>query len=104
MTSMASALPRRPELSLGTAGRPNPGLTPMMLNHAAWATPDAAATAEFYTRIMGMDLVSTVIQAASPSTGLKIPYFHLFFRRADGSTLSFFEAPGVPPPAKSWHI
>src|SRR5205085_5570468 len=81
--------------------RPNPGLTPMMLNHAAWVTPDAAVTAEFYTRIMGMDLVSTVIEDTSPSTGLQIPYFHLFFRMADGSTLAFFEAPGVLPPAKS---
>lgn len=98
------ALPKRADLSLMPSGRPNPGLTPMMLNHAAWVTPDAEATAEFYTRIMGMDLVSTVIEDTSPSTGLKIPYFHLFFRMADGSTLAFFEAPGVPPPAKSSHI
>ncbi|OAN76036.1 glyoxalase [Sulfitobacter sp. EhC04] len=75
-----------------------------MLNHAAWVTPDAEATAEFYTRIMGMDLVSTVIEDTSPSTGLKIPYFHLFFRMGDGSTLAFFEAPGVPAPAKSSHV
>ena len=104
MTDTIGALPKRPDLSLGVSGRPNPGLTPMMLNHAAWVTPDAAATAEFYTRIMGMDLVSTVIEDTSPSTGLKIPYFHLFFRMADGSTLAFFEAPGVPPPAKSSHV
>jgi len=25
---------------------PNPGLTPLILNHAAWVTPDAAATTE----------------------------------------------------------
>ncbi|KLN52784.1 VOC family protein [Variovorax paradoxus] len=104
MTDMTSALPKAPGSTLSMSRRPNPGLTPMMLNHAAWVTPDAAATAEFYTRIMGMDLVSTVIEDTSPSTGLKIPYFHLFFRMADGSTLAFFEAPGVPPPAKSSHI
>jgi catechol 2,3-dioxygenase-like lactoylglutathione lyase family enzyme len=104
MTDMTDALPKRTTLSLSQPGRPNPGLTPMMLNHAAWVTPDAEATAEFYTRIMGMDLVSTVIEDTSPSTGLEIPYFHLFFRMADGSTLAFFEAPGVPPPAKSSHI
>jgi catechol 2,3-dioxygenase-like lactoylglutathione lyase family enzyme len=104
MTDTIDALPKRPDLSLSVSGPPNPGLTPMMLNHAAWVTPDAAATAEFYTRIMGMDLVSTVIEDTSPSTGLKIPYFHLFFRMGDGSTLAFFEAPGVPPPAKSSHI
>lgn len=104
MLAMTSALPKRPDPSLLLSGRPNPGLTPMMLNHAAWVTPDAAVTAEFYTRIMGMDLVSTVIEDTSPSTGLKIPYFHLFFRMGDGSTLAFFEAPGVPPPAQSSHI
>lgn len=82
---------------------PNPGLTPMMLNHAAWVTPDAAATTAFYTRIMGMELASTVLDDSVPSTGDAIPYFHIFFRMADGSTLAFFEAPGVPPPSKSSH-
>ena len=82
---------------------PNPGLTPMMLNHAAGVTPDAAATTDFYTRIMGMELASTVLDDSVPSTGDAIPYFHIFFRMADGSTLAFFEAPGVPPPAKSSH-
>lgn len=104
MADMTGVLPKPPSSTLSMSRRPNPGLTPMMLNHAAWVTPDAAATAEFYTRIMGMDLVSTVIEDTSPSTGLKIPYFHLFFRMADGSTLAFFEAPGVPPPSKSSHI
>lgn len=82
---------------------PNPGLTPMMLNHAAWVTPDAAASADFYTRIMGMELASTVLDDNVPSTGDAIPYFHIFFRMGDGSTLAFFEAPGVPPPAKASH-
>ena len=82
---------------------PNPGLTPMMLNHAAWVTPDAAATTDFYTRIMGMELASTVLDDSVPSTGDAIPYFHIFFRMGDGSTLAFFEAPGVPPPSKSSH-
>lgn len=82
---------------------PNPGLTPMMLNHAAWVTPDAAATTDFYTRIMGMELASTVLDDSVPSTGDAIPYFHIFFRMGDGSTLAFFEAPGVPPPAKASH-
>lgn len=83
--------------------RPNPGLTPMMLNHAAWVTPDAAATTDFYTRIMGMELASTVLDDSVPSTGDAIPYFHIFFRMGDGSTLAFFEAPGVPPPSKASH-
>jgi catechol 2,3-dioxygenase-like lactoylglutathione lyase family enzyme len=81
----------------------NPGLTPVMLNHAAWVTHDVAATADFYTRIMGMELASTVLDDSIPSTGDDIPYFHIFFRMQDGSTLAFFEAPGVPAPAKSTH-
>ncbi len=86
-----------------TAQMPNPGLTPMMLNHAAWVTHDVQATAEFYTRIMGMELASTVLDDQVPSTGDAFPYFHIFFRMGDGSTLAFFEAPGIPAPAASSH-
>jgi catechol 2,3-dioxygenase-like lactoylglutathione lyase family enzyme len=86
-----------------SGAKPNPGLTPQMLNHAAWVTHDVAATTDFYTRIMGMELASTVFDDHVPSTGDKIPYFHIFFRMGDGSTLAFFDAPGVPAPAKSTH-
>jgi catechol 2,3-dioxygenase-like lactoylglutathione lyase family enzyme len=72
-------------------------LTPLMLNHAAWVTHDVEATADFYTRIMGMELASTVYDDSVPSTGDAFPYFHIFFRMLDGSTLAFFEAPGLPP-------
>ncbi|MDX3911538.1 MAG: VOC family protein [Sphingobium sp.] len=74
----------------------NPGLTPLMLNHAAWVTHDVEATAEFYTRVMGMELASTVYDDKVPSTGDAFPYFHIFFRMQDGSTIAFFEAPGLP--------
>lgn len=74
----------------------NPGLTPLMLSHAAWVTHDVDATADFYMRIMGMELASTVMGASVPSTGDDFPYFHIFFRMADGSTIAFFEAPGLP--------
>lgn len=84
-------------------GPNNPGLTPTMLHHAAWVTGDVAATADFYTRIMGMELASTVVDDHVPSTGEDFPYFHIFFRMGDGSTIAFFEAPGVPPPAKPSH-
>lgn len=81
----------------------NPGLTPTMLNHAAWVTHDVAATHDFYTRIMGMEIASTVIDDKVPSTGDDFPYFHIFFKMKDGSTFAFFEAPGLPAPAKSTH-
>lgn len=81
----------------------NPGLTPLMLNHAAWVTHDVEATAEFYTRVMGMELCSTVYDDVVPSTGAEFPYFHIFFRMQDGSTFAFFEAPGLPPRPEITH-
>ncbi|WP_313807262.1 VOC family protein [Sphingobium sp.] len=83
-------------LQTATSRKKNPGLTPMMLNHAAWVTHDVEATADFYTRIMGMELASTVYDDVVPSTGDAFPYFHIFFRMQDGSTIAFFEAIGLP--------
>jgi catechol 2,3-dioxygenase-like lactoylglutathione lyase family enzyme len=76
---------------------------PAMLSHVAMITRDTAATADFYTRIMGMELVNAVLDDAIPSTGEPIPYFHSFFRMADGSTIAFFEAPELPPLAPPPH-
>lgn len=85
------------------ARKQNPGLTPTMLNHAAYVTHDVEATADFYIRIMGMELASTVFDDSIPSTGDAFPYFHIFFRMRDGSTIAFFEAPDIPLPAKATH-
>ena len=79
------------------------GLLPKMLNHVAYVTHDAAATVDFYTNVMGMELVSTIIDDKIPSTGDPFPYFHIFFRLGDGSTMAFFESPGLPPAAQSTH-
>ena len=79
------------------------GLTPLMLNHAAWVTHDVEATASFYTRVMGMELASTIYDDNVPSTGDAFPYFHIFFSMQDGSTIAFFEAPGLPVRPKSTH-
>ena len=73
------------------------GLTPRMLNHAAYVTHDVAATADFYTRILGMELASSIFDDHVPSTGDDFPYFHIFFRMADGSTIAFFEVADLPP-------
>ena len=69
---------------------------PRMLNHFALVTPDAAATVDFYTRVMNVKFVQALVGGKIPSTGESIPYFHIFFRLGDGSTLAFFEAPGLP--------
>ena len=78
-------------------------LTPLMLNHAAWVTHDVEATAVFYVKVMGMELASTVYDDTVPSTGDEFPYFHIFFRMQDGSTIAFFEAPGLPPRPAAAH-
>jgi catechol 2,3-dioxygenase-like lactoylglutathione lyase family enzyme len=90
---MSSTFPAEAE-----AAQPDldPQLTPVMLNHAAWVTHDVEATAHFYTKIMGMELASTVYDDKVPSTGDEFPYFHIFFRMQDGSTIAFFEAIGLP--------
>jgi len=90
-------------MAIDAAGRPISGeptasgrLIPRMLNHVAWVTHDVEATANFYIGVMGMELASTVYDDSIPSTGDAFPYFHIFFKMCDGSTIAFFEAPGLP--------
>ena len=73
---------------------------PAMFSHIAHVTHDAEGTADFYTRILGMELAQAVMDDGIPSTGDPVPYFHIFFRLGDGSTIAFFEAdlPDQPPP------
>jgi len=78
-------------------------LIPSRLNHAAFVTHDSEKTVDFYTRVLGMELVSSVLDDAIPSTGDAFPYLHLFFKMADGSTLAFFESPGLPKRALPSH-
>jgi catechol 2,3-dioxygenase-like lactoylglutathione lyase family enzyme len=86
--------------STGSAARPG---APQMLSHAAFISGDTAATVDFYAGLLGMDLVAAVLDDAIPSTGEPIPYFHSFFRMADGSTIAFFEAPELPVPSPDSH-
>jgi catechol 2,3-dioxygenase-like lactoylglutathione lyase family enzyme len=74
-----------------------------MLSHAAFISRDTSATADFYAGLLGMELVAAVLDDKIPSTGEPIPYFHSFFRMADGSTIAFFEAPELPPPSEDSH-
>ncbi len=75
-------------------------LRPRRLNHAAFIAQDAAATVDFYTRVMGMEFVSGLVDDRVPSTGDDFPYFHIFFAMEDGSLLAFFVAPGLPDQVK----
>jgi catechol 2,3-dioxygenase-like lactoylglutathione lyase family enzyme len=91
-TQPAAVQPRRPAQ-----------LLPLKLHHAASATPDAARTADFYSRILGMEMVHSVMDDRVPSTGQAFPYLHIFFRMADGSTIAFFESPCLPARAPVSH-
>jgi len=84
-------------------GTSTKGAPPQMLSHLAYVTPDAEATVDFYTRVMGMEFVLAVMDDKVPSTGEDFPYFHIFFRLGDGSTIAFFEAPGLPARPKPTH-
>jgi catechol 2,3-dioxygenase-like lactoylglutathione lyase family enzyme len=92
-----------PKTGASPASAMGRGLTPRMLNHLAYVTHDVAATADFYTRVLGMELASTIFDDHVPSTGEDFPYFHIFFRMTDGSTIAFFECTDLPPAAPSTH-
>jgi catechol 2,3-dioxygenase-like lactoylglutathione lyase family enzyme len=94
---MTTSSERAAPAAVAVTERPELPTIPQMLHHVAYITYDSAMTADFYTRIMGMPLVNTVMDDHLPSTGDRTPYFHTFFRMADGSTLAFFESPGLPP-------
>jgi catechol 2,3-dioxygenase-like lactoylglutathione lyase family enzyme len=77
---------------------------PQMLSHAALISRDTAATVEFFTKVLGMEFVAAVLNDQIPSTGEVVPYFHSFFRMADGSTIAYFEAPDLPPIPDPPHV
>lgn len=63
-------------------------------NHIALPTNDSAATADFYTRIMGFRMVSAVREERVPSTGAETPFLHTLFALEDGGCMAFFEVVG----------
>lgn len=67
------------------------------LHHVAYRCKDAKQTAEFYTKVLGLEYAMAVSEDRVPSTGEEHPYMHIFFRMADGSYVAFFELPGSPP-------
>jgi catechol 2,3-dioxygenase-like lactoylglutathione lyase family enzyme len=89
----------------GTAGDPMAGLgiSPQMMHHIAYVTHDSAATVDFYSKVLGLPFCSTVMDDRVPSTGEPFPYLHIFFRMPDGSTIAFFECPGIPDAPPSSH-
>ena len=67
------------------------------LHHVAYRCKDAKQTAEFYTKVLGLEYAMAMAEDRVPSTGEKSPYMHIFFRMDDGSYVAFFEVPESPP-------
>jgi glyoxylase I family protein len=67
------------------------------LHHVAYRCKDAKETAEFYTKVLGLEYAMAVAEDRVPSTGEPHPYMHIFFRMDDGSYVAFFELPESRP-------
>lgn len=66
------------------------------LHHVAYRCRNAKETAEFYTKVLGLEYTMAYSADDVPSTGEKSPHFHLFFEMEDGSCVAFFEVPEAP--------
>ncbi len=66
------------------------------LHHVAYRCKDAKQTADFYTKVLGLEYAMAVSEDHVPSTGEEHPYMHIFFRMDDGSFVAFFELPESP--------
>jgi catechol 2,3-dioxygenase-like lactoylglutathione lyase family enzyme len=66
------------------------------LHHVAYRCRDAKDTAEFYTKVLGLEYAMALAEDRVPSTGEPHPYMHVFFRMDDGSYVAFFELPDSP--------
>ena len=55
------------------------------LHHVAYRCNDAKETADFYTKLLGLEYYAAVSEDTIPSTGEKCLYMHIFFAMADGS-------------------
>ena len=67
------------------------------LHHVAYRCNDAKQTADFYTKVLGLEYAMAMAEDRVPSTGEASPYMHIFFRMGDGSYVAFFEVPESPP-------
>ncbi len=70
------------------------------VNHLALVTPNMEETVRFYTEVLGMDLVATIVAPKIMNTeynwGNAENARHYFFDMGGGNLLAFFEFPHVP--------
>ena len=73
---------------------------PLRLDHLAFHTRNARATAEFWTQTMRCRLVAALASRSMVVSRLEYPYLHVFVELADGSHIAFFEVPDARPEAR----
>jgi len=66
------------------------------IHHVAYRCKDAKQTVDFYSRVMGMDLLGAIAEDKVPSTKAPDPYMHIFLDAGAGNILAFFELPNSP--------
>lgn len=66
------------------------------IHHVALRCTDARASAGFYQRVLGMDLLGAVADDIVPSTRDADPYVSVLMDAGGGAILAFFEVPGWP--------
>ena len=71
------------------------------LHHVAYRCKDAKQTAEFYTKVLGLEYAMAMAEDRVPSTGEETPYVHFFFELQDGSYIAFFDLGGDEMPQPS---
>lgn len=64
------------------------------IHHVAYRCNDAKETADFYKKVLDMDLTVSISEDKVPSTGEPDPYMHIFLDAGMGNVLAFFELTG----------
>ncbi|MDZ7865954.1 VOC family protein [Acidovorax sp.] len=65
------------------------------LHHNAWRCSDAERSRRFYEDLLGLPLTDA-FEIRQSKTGRDVQALHLFFALGDGSSLAFFDVPGMP--------
>lgn len=72
------------------------------LHHNAYRCRDSEETRRFYEDFLGLPLAHS-IAITTTKTGRQADVLHTFYQLEDGSSLAFFEAPGMPFEFKEHH-
>jgi glyoxylase I family protein len=67
------------------------------IHHVAYRCNDAKETADWYKKMLDMDLTVSISEDHVPSTKEPDPYMHIFLDAGMGNVLAFFELTGQKP-------